>query len=125
MKMVINQCYGGFNVSQKVFEYLDKVRAPKHIDELYLDDNRSDPYLVEAVETLGEEANGRNSKLAIVEWPDNIPYKVTEYDGWEEVTIHITEFMRKHIKELENSETPLASDLKEYYNHIRRFWGLT
>ena len=120
MKVVINNCYGGFNVSQKVFEYLDKVGAPKHIDEMYLDDNRNDPYLVEAVETLGKEANGRNSKLAIVEWPDCIPYKVTEYDGWEQVTINMTDLMKKHMKELDNSETPLASELKEYYKHICR-----
>lgn len=118
MKIVINQRYGGFSVSQKVFEYLDKVGAPKHIDDMYLECNRNDPYLVEAVETLGEEANGRNSKLFIVEWPDNIPYKVTEYDGWEEITINMKEFLAQHAEEIEKAHTPLSHDLHHYRNFL-------
>lgn len=118
MKVVVNNCHGGFNVSQKVFEYLDKVGAPKHIDELYLDDNRSDPYLIEAIEALGKEANGRHSKLQIVEWPDCIPYKVTEYDGWEQVTINMTEFLAQHAEEIEKAHTPLSHDLHHYRNFL-------
>lgn len=118
MKIVINQCFGGFSVSQKCFEHLDRVGAPKHIDEMYLDDNRSDPYLVGAVETLGEEVDGRNSKLTVVEWPDNIPYKISDYDGWEEVVINITEFLAKHTEEIEKAHTPLSHDLHHYRNFL-------
>lgn len=118
MKVVINRCYGGFSLSQKALEYLDEAVGPRHIDTMDIADNRSEPYLVETVAALGQEASGLYSRLSIVEWPENIPYKITEYDGWESVTIDLIEFMKKHMNEINNSETPLASELKEYYNHL-------
>lgn len=120
MKVVINNCYGGFNVSQKVFEYLDKVGAPKHIDEMYLDDNRNEPYLVEAVETLGEEANGSHSKLFVVEWPSFLPYKIEEYDGWESIDLDMAKFLAQHAEEIEKAHTPLSHDLHHYRNFLNK-----
>lgn len=47
--------------------------------------DRGDPVLVQAVEELGELANGRFSLLKIVEIPDDVEWYVEEYDGLEHV----------------------------------------
>jgi hypothetical protein len=52
--------------------------------------DRSDPALIQAVEELGEAANGDCAELKIVEIPDGVEYSVEEYDGLE----HIAEVHR-------------------------------
>jgi len=44
---------------------------------------RDDPVLVQVVEELGKEANGKYAKLKIVEIPDDVEYIIQEYDGLE------------------------------------------
>lgn len=44
---------------------------------------RSDPFLVQVVEELDEEANGKYSELKVVEVPDDIEWSIAEYDGME------------------------------------------
>lgn len=51
---------------------------------------RHDPALVQAVEELGDKANGSLAELAVVEIPDDVDYVVEEYDGVE----HIAEVHR-------------------------------
>jgi len=123
MKVVLSQCFGGFNVSQKVFEYLDQLEAPKHIDEMYLYDNRSDPYLVRAVEYLGDDANGAHSKLVIVDWPSFLPYKIKDYDGWENIDLDMEKFLSQHAEEVEKAHTPLSHDLHHYRNFLNNKQG--
>lgn len=48
-------------------------------------ENRADPKLVQVVEELGELANGKCAKLAIVEIPDDVSWEIDEYDGMERV----------------------------------------
>lgn len=47
---------------------------------------RTDPILIEVVEALGKEANGDCAELKVVETPDNIDYKIDEYDGIESIS---------------------------------------
>jgi hypothetical protein len=47
---------------------------------------RNDLLLVEAVESLGEEADGEYAELDIVEIPDDIEWEIEEYDGKEWVS---------------------------------------
>lgn len=47
------------------------------------DEERTNPVLIEAVETLGPEANGLFSELKIVEVPDDVKWHIAEHDGWE------------------------------------------
>jgi len=84
MKLVINQCHGGFHLSPEVTAIL----ACKGYDKekkCWMDD-RSNPDLVSVVETLGLMANGKYSHLKVVEIPDDVQYTIDEYDGMEWVT---------------------------------------
>lgn len=44
---------------------------------------RNDPDLVVIVEAMGHDANGRFSKLEIVDIPDGVEWEIEEYDGLE------------------------------------------
>lgn len=49
------------------------------------DIERNDPALVQAVEELGDAANGAHAELAVVEIPDDVDYRIEEYDGREHI----------------------------------------
>ena len=49
------------------------------------DTKRDDPFLVQAVEELGDKANGGFAKLRVIEIPDGVEYEIDEYDGIESV----------------------------------------
>lgn len=96
-KVVFNNCYGGFWLSeQAILMYADsKGELPK--DDLstlqYERDfdcsalDREDPILVQIVEMLGPEASGPCSSLKIEEVPNGALYRIREYDGMERVEI--------------------------------------
>lgn len=100
MKIVINECFGGFGISRKCAEFMASKGHKQAEAELKQEDfcgfgyaegfddgySRTDPILVEAVETLGKEANGSYAKLKVVEIPDDIEYYINDYDGVE--TVH-------------------------------------
>ena len=72
----------------KLYEEAKKSGDYSKANDLYFCDyklERDDPVLVQVVEELGEEANGGNANLAIVEIPDDIEYTIEEYDGAESV----------------------------------------
>lgn len=78
MKMVINQCYGGFNLSAEAKKALGV--------EYAFDVKRTDPHLVEMVEKDGNAVGGEYSELAVIEIPDNATdWEMDEYDGFESV----------------------------------------
>lgn len=106
-KIVINDCYGGFGISDKAIEEYAKIkgielekRKPKYpffdnqIDYYYAGtDNmfiaryieRDDPVLIKIVTELGESANDWASYLKIVEIPDDVDWQIEEYDGLEHI----------------------------------------
>jgi len=55
--------------------------APEH----WTPELRSDPVLVDVVETLGEAAGARGTKLRVVEIPDGIDWHIACHDGIEHV----------------------------------------
>lgn len=77
MKVVINTCYGGFELSDKAMEMLG-------IDYSWKIE-RNDPNLVKVVESLGEEVNGRFSCLKVIEIPDDVKWFIDDYDGVESI----------------------------------------
>lgn len=83
MKIVINDCYGGFGLSEKALEMLE-VGNDYEYDA---DAKRTDAELVKVVEELGEEANGDFAELTVVEIPDEATdFEINEYDGAESIT---------------------------------------
>lgn len=130
-KVILNKCYGGFDVSKEAYELYAKKKginlylyendfidrkniykrtnedklfnsyftkdfgdyiediSDEHYKKYYfcLDDgHREDSILIEVVEELGDKANGKCSKLKIVEIPDDLDYVIDNYDGIE--TLH-------------------------------------
>ena len=103
MKIVINNDYGGFGLSDEALElYLSYkgVEFEKTINEYgrtdywekghvkdgdyYLWANnieRNDPNLVRVVEELKEKTNSPYSTLKVIEIPDDIEWEINEYDG--------------------------------------------
>jgi len=105
MKVVINSSYGAFGLSEEAHILYAKLKGYKIIkeeffgyptlfknevtDENLIDDwtfDRSDPYLVQVVETLGEKAgHGKRCKLKVVEIPDDVKWHInrSETNGGE------------------------------------------
>jgi len=94
MKVVINKCYGGFGVSEAVYNEIgipwdgyghlhsEELGYPKYEYDVV----RTDKRLIAAIEKIGEEASsGDFAELKIVEVPDGVNWEITEYDGYESV----------------------------------------
>lgn len=95
MKIVVNKCFGGFNLSEEAVDMLVKMRAIWERED-YRDLERNDEDLVTVVEVLGSEANGFVSKLQIVEIPDSsTDWELNNYDGFESI-IYVVEGKLHH-----------------------------
>lgn len=100
-KVVYNCCFGGFGLSDEAFslyltkkgishELADGKYSTHFVDDFgkhlrYYDISRTDPFLVEVVEELGQYANGPCADLRIVDVPEGSEYRIDEYDGNERV----------------------------------------
>jgi len=97
-KVVYNNRYGGFGMSQ---HGLDKYNHITSRNLSYADViDRSDPILIELVESMGNNVNDKNSRLAIKEFPMKYKSFLTwhEYDGKESVQIDYDKYLIHHIK---------------------------
>ena len=84
MKIVVNRCFGGYNLSEEAYEYLGLLWTGYGL--AYCDD-RINPKLVKCVETLGRKANGSPAAdLRVIEIPNDVDWEIHDYDGYE--TIH-------------------------------------
>lgn len=87
MKVVINNCFGGFGLSDAAeAEFRERSGRSGSVYDI----ERNDPDLVAIVEEMGVSANGRFASLKIVEIPDGVNFIIKEYDGNE----HIAEVHR-------------------------------
>ena len=94
IKVVYNATYGGFSISQACAERMAELgnkEAAKLIEDLgdrfygYLEETlRHDAALVQAVEELGDSANGSFASLCVRELSGR-RYIIREYDGSETV----------------------------------------
>lgn len=111
-KIVYNACFGGFGLSDKAIQRYADMKGIKLFQKkndwgdydfydaqgefYYPNYVRHDPVLVQVVEELGEEANGRCARLKIYETEAN-RYYIDEYDGSEDVIVS-TDDMWIYIK---------------------------
>jgi len=81
MKVVINACFGGYNLS---LEACDQLQALGHKQPHKIPRNHG--HLVRVVEELGtERASGPHAKLTIIEVPGGINFFIGDHDGDESV----------------------------------------
>ena len=90
-RIVINDCYGGFGLSDRAILEYKKLAGINEADFCDRDIPRDDPYLVKIVKELGMSANGKYANLKIVEVPAGVDWIVSEHDGAEWVAeVHRT-----------------------------------
>lgn len=78
-KIVINNCYGGFSLSDEACAELDQKFGGRDIE-------RDDPRLISLLEEKGSDyVSGCYASLKIVEIPDDVEWEIDEYDGLENV----------------------------------------
>jgi hypothetical protein len=83
MKVVINDCHGGFGLTDDALnEYKDR-KGITDPNFYYYDIPRDCPVLVEMVER--GNVDSRYSDLKVVEIPDDVNWYIEEYDGAEHI----------------------------------------
>jgi hypothetical protein len=80
-KVVYNNCYGGFDLSEEAKELYTKLNGKSVEYDEYC---RHDPILIKVIETLGDAASSSCSDLKIKIIKGN-KYIIDEYDGMESV----------------------------------------
>lgn len=46
---------------------------------------RTDEDLISVIEELGDEASGEYGSVKVIEIPDDVDWKIDDYDGWESI----------------------------------------
>lgn len=102
MKVVINRCHGGFGLSHEAIMRYAELKGFENFrveeygsfsncyfigeEGFYISDiERTDTILIQVVEELGNNANGKYSDLHIVEIPDDISWEISDYEGMEKI----------------------------------------
>jgi len=75
MKIVINNCYGGFGLSNECLEYVGNMQCKNY---------RTNAKLIDYIEKYGsKKASNQLSELIVAEIPSGTYYRITDYDGAE------------------------------------------
>lgn len=91
MKVVINDCFGGFSISESARQFL-------RLKSAYSEVERTDPLLIGLVEADAKRASGAWADLKVVEIPDTATdWEITEYDGLESV-IYVVDGKIHHLE---------------------------
>ena len=83
MKVVINDCHGGFGLTDAALEEYKGRRGITDPNFWYYDIPRDCPVLVAMVER--GDVDGEYSDLKVVEIPDGVNWYIEEYDGMEHI----------------------------------------
>lgn len=83
MKVVINNCHGGFGITDGALTEYKNRKGITDPDFHYYDITRDCPVLVSMVEEQGSAMNSDYSELKVVEIPDDVEWYIEEYDGME------------------------------------------
>lgn len=83
MKVVINDCYGGFSLSEEAKARYCKETGQDPMKLWRADIPRDSPVLIRIVEEMGRAADGAYAALKVIEIPDGVEWQIDEYDGQE------------------------------------------
>lgn len=90
MKIVINNCFGGFSLSESAKQFL-------RLESVYSVIERTDPLLVGLVEADAQRASGEYARLKVVEIPDTATdWELDDYDGAESI-IYVVDGKIHHL----------------------------
>jgi len=113
-KVVLNNCYGGFGLSDKALELIAKRKnTTDRISHWGLE--RDDEDLIAVVEELGTEAEGHCAELIILEFDEGIEYTISEYDGSESIDYYVPVTMEELAQGLSITKLDLAGK----YNNLK------
>ena len=120
--VLYNDCYGGFNVSEKAFEmYNEKTKKSKLNSMNFV--CRHNPLLIEILNEIGEkEFSGDCSKIKVNYIDEKYKnfYKIEEYDGLENVKIMHDKYnlylMNRIVFDIEITSDEKIEKLKEIFN---------
>jgi hypothetical protein len=88
-KVLVNTCFGGFGLTQAVYEKLGMQDIDNEAFGIVSDNRyayRAAPALIDAVIAVGLEASASHyAKLAIREIPDDIEWEIDDCDGAETI----------------------------------------
>lgn len=75
MKVVINDCFGGFSINREI--------AKQHFNDKWYTIERTNPTLIDLIES-GINCSGLYSELKVVEIPETATdWRIFDYDGLE------------------------------------------
>jgi hypothetical protein len=82
-RVVINDCYGGFGLSDEAEAlYRELAGVDVEDDKFHVSDiARDDPLLIKVIRELGPAADGLHAELKIIEIPADVEWQIGEYDG--------------------------------------------
>jgi len=85
MKVLINDCWGGFSFSTEFEDHIDSLTKDQLINKYELL-ARHNQFLVEEAIKFGlDKASGICAQLIVVDIPDGCEYNIHEYDGMESI----------------------------------------
>lgn len=127
MKVLYNTSYGGFRFSEEFVEEYNKRYPDSKIPTWAYNLSRTEPNAIALFEEKGSDwSSNMCSKIAVEEIPDDVEYRIDEYDGMEAVIWDIPKDqiiedlmdIVKGRKKLENTskftQMMLQSDLRPY-----------
>lgn len=80
-KIAICANYGGWDISEKVITRYNELTGNNHKFGDHI--SRDDPFLIQAIEELGQEANTPWCNIKILEIPFDVDWQIQDYDGRE------------------------------------------
>lgn len=90
MKVLYNRCYGGFSFSTKFVEEFNERNPNNKLsvhDDRYNGSMRTHPDVIALFEEKGSKwSSGGCAKLEMKVVPDDVEYKISEYDGVETIS---------------------------------------
>ena len=101
IEVMINECYGGFSVSNSAINEYRK-RCPEKEAVCNYDVDRDDAVMIQIFKEMGERANGKHAQIKLQQIPARYArhYSIGEYDGLEHVVIHYNAYKIHAAKEI-------------------------